>query len=171
MLQAQRIFNAESIDQLLAELNMRPRSITEYGNSSRKTSARSRPSHTPAVARVDKPRTQVHNWPSHPRIKDIAFDASKASHQHPAYGKRFVFTGELTECSREQAQRMVLEAGGKCTSTVSKATDFLVQGTPTWSKLTSKAQRAFALRDAGTGIELIDETSFLELFREVEEAR
>ncbi len=166
MIQAGRMFDAESVEELLGQVNMKPRSITQYGSSTRQGAKRwqARQTPQPPQPRPAPERTYVQNWPSHPRIKDIAFDKSKSNARHPAYGKRFVFTGELTDCTREDAMRLVLEAGGKCTTTVSKVTDYLVQGTPSWKKQTSKTQKAFELRDQGTGIELIDEASFLELF-------
>ena len=179
MIQAGRMFGSESVEELLGELNLKPRSITQYGTSTKKGAARWQPRKTPqqaqpsyasaATAPPARERTYGQNWPSHPRIKDIAFDTAKADARHPAYGKRFVFTGELTDTTREDAMRLVLEAGGKCTGTVSKATDYLVQGTPTWKKQTSKTQKAFELRDQGTGIELLDETGFMELFERGDE--
>lgn len=169
MLQAQQLYGARDVESLLSEFNMRPRSIRDFGHSSRQKRqvlglpARSAISiATPAPA--PRERTQVHNWPSHPRIKDITFDASKAQPKHPAYGKSFVFTGELSDCSREQAQRMVLEAGGKCSANVNRSTHFLVQGIQTWRAVTSKTLKAFEYRDEGSGIELIDEAAFFEMF-------
>ncbi len=169
MIQAGRMFGAESVDELLAGVGVKSRSIEQYGTSTKQGAKRWAPREAPQQPqpRYERERTYVQNWPSHPRIKDIAFDAEKCDARHPAYGKRFVFTGELTDCTREDAMRLVLEAGGKCTNTVSKATDYLVQGTPSWRKQTSKTQKAFELRDQGTGIELIDEANFLELFEAV----
>ncbi len=59
---------------------------------------------------------------------------------------------------------MVLEAGGKCSANVNRSTHFLVQGIQTWRAVTSKTLKAFEYRDEGSGIELIDEAAFFEMF-------
>ena len=162
MLHAQQMLGSASTSDLLGEVGIQPRSVFDYGRSSKK-----RKWHAPAEAHPapprEKRRTQVHNWPSHPRIKDINFDASDAHPGHPAYGKRFVFTGELSEMSREEAMRQVLNNGGKCTSSVTGATNYLVQGIPTFRKVTSKVRKASELQAAGKPIEVIDEARFLEI--------
>ncbi len=43
-------------------------------------------------------------------------------------GKSFVFTGELNVYTRRQAQDLIKEFGGKCVNTISRKTDFLVEG-------------------------------------------
>ena len=172
MLRANDLLQAPSTEELLGELGMRPRPIEEFGSQSRRRkSSWSRPRAVDTRPRAaepqrDKPRTRVENWPTHPRIKDIRFDASNAHPGHPAYGKRFVFTGELEACSREDAMRRVLENGGRCTGSVTGATDFLVQGVPTWRKVTSKVRKARELEESGKRIRLIDEAAFWELMGE-----
>ena len=164
MLHAQQLFGSATVEELLGEVGLRARSIHDYGKGGRHY----KKWHAPARERRgpvqrEKPRTQAHNWPSHPRIKDIQFDASEAHPGHPVYGKRFVFTGELTGMSREEAMRTVLENGGKCTGSVTGATDYLVQGVPTWRKVTSKVRKAEEMRAAGKSIRVIDEAAFLSL--------
>ena len=162
MLRAQRLFGAAHVDELLGEVGLRARSIDDYGASGR--AGRARWSWRPRAApQAPTPRTRVHNWPSHPRVKDIAFDASKARPGHPAHGKRFAFTGELEACSREEAMRSVLEAGGRCTASVTNATDYLVRGVPTWRRVTAKVRRAEALAAAGRPVRIIDEAAFVAL--------
>jgi len=51
-----------------------------------------------------------------------------------------VLTGTLPELTREEATEMVLVAGGKVTSSVSKKTDYVVAGATPGSKL-EKAER------------------------------
>jgi DNA ligase (NAD+) len=63
-------------------------------------------------------------------------------------GKKVVITGTLPSLSRPQATELVENAGGKVTSSVSKATDFVVAGEEAGSKL-DKAKEL--------GIEVIDE--------------
>ena len=163
MLQAAQLFGSCNVEELLSEVNLKVRSIHDYGKSGRNYKKWHTPARKATPVQRDKPRTKVHNWPSHPRIKDITFDATDAHPGHPAYGKRFVFTGELTSCTREEAMRRVLENGGKCTSTVTNATNYLVQGVPTWRKVTSKVRKAEEMRAAGKGIKLIDEEAFLRM--------
>ncbi|MBU1871563.1 MAG: NAD-dependent DNA ligase LigA, partial [Candidatus Omnitrophica bacterium] len=71
-------------------------------------------------------------------------------------GKAFVFTGELKNFSRLEAQRLVRQYGGNATSIVSKNTDFLVAGEKPGSKYT-KAQKL--------GVEIINEVEFRRMIK------
>ncbi len=53
----------------------------------------------------------------------------------PLEGKRFVFTGELEQYTRPEAQRLVGQRGGLTTSTVSDNVDYVVVGHDPGSKL------------------------------------
>ena len=53
----------------------------------------------------------------------------------PFAGKTFVLTGTLPHLTREEATAMILAAGGKVTSAVSKKTDYVVAGDDAGSKL------------------------------------
>jgi DNA ligase (NAD+) len=64
-------------------------------------------------------------------------------------GKQFVLTGTLPTYSREEATRMIEDAGGRVTGSVSKKTDYVVLGTDAGSKL----GRAKSL-----GVKIIGET-------------
>ena len=66
-------------------------------------------------------------------------------------GKTFVFTGALKSFTREEAQRIVEELGGRAASSVSRKTDYVVVG----ENPGSKAQRAREL-----GIPMITEEEF-----------
>ncbi len=71
-------------------------------------------------------------------------------------GKQFVLTGTLPNQSRDEAARMIEEAGGRVTGSVSKKTDFVVVGSDAGSKL----DKARAL-----GVKTIDEAELLKLLR------
>ncbi len=72
----------------------------------------------------------------------------------PLAGRTFVLTGTLPNLTREQASALIMEAGGKVTSAVSKKTDFVVAGESAGSKL-AKAE--------SLGVAVIDEAGLYEL--------
>jgi DNA ligase (NAD+) len=74
-------------------------------------------------------------------------------------GMNFVFTGTLTRLTRNEAKRLVENAGGHATGSVSRKTDFVVAGADAGSKL----DKARAL-----GIEVINETQLLEMLEDEE---
>ncbi len=63
-------------------------------------------------------------------------------------GKTFVLTGTLVHFTRDEAKKMIEDAGGKVTGSVSKKTDYVVAGTDAGSKL-DKAKEL--------GVEVINE--------------
>ena len=72
----------------------------------------------------------------------------------PLAGKSFVLTGTLQDLTREQAQQLILDLGGKVSGSVSKKTDYVVAGAEAGSKL-QKAERL--------GVTILDEPQFREL--------
>jgi DNA ligase (NAD+) len=72
-------------------------------------------------------------------------------------GVTFVFTGTLANRSREQAEALVAEQGGKAGSSVSKKTNYVVVGTEPGSKF-DKAK--------SLGVPILDEASFEKLLNE-----
>jgi len=69
-------------------------------------------------------------------------------------GKTFVLTGTLPTLSRSDASRLIEDAGGRVSSSVSKKTDYLVAGEAAGSKL-KKAEDC--------GVEIIDEEKLKQL--------
>ena len=72
-------------------------------------------------------------------------------------GKTFLFTGTLTQFSREKAEEMVENHGGKNLSSVSKNLNYLVVGEKAGSKL-AKAQKLETIK-------ILTETEFLEMMK------
>jgi DNA ligase (NAD+) len=68
-------------------------------------------------------------------VKPEAKAPRRAASTGPLAGKTFVLTGSLTEMTREDAARLIQEAGGKVTSSVSSKTDAVVAGSDPGSKL------------------------------------
>jgi DNA ligase (NAD+) len=69
-------------------------------------------------------------------------------------GKTFVLTGTLPSFTRDQAKKMIEDAGGKVSGSVSKNTDYVVAGEEAGSKL-DKAKEL--------GVEILDEPGLLQL--------
>jgi DNA ligase (NAD+) len=69
-------------------------------------------------------------------------------------GKTFVFTGALRHVARHQAEEMVLQRGGKASSSVSAKTDYVVAGEDAGSKL-AKASTL--------GVKILSEDEFIKL--------
>ena len=72
-------------------------------------------------------------------------------------GYTFVLTGTLPTYSRDQAKEIIESMGGKCSSSVSKKTSYVLAGEDAGSKLT-KAQQL--------GVSIIDEKQFNKLITE-----
>jgi DNA ligase (NAD+) len=71
-------------------------------------------------------------------------------------GKTFVFTGALEKFSRDEAERLVDERGGRASGSVSKKTDYVVAGPGAGSKL-DKAREL--------GVAVISEDEFLQMLK------
>jgi DNA ligase (NAD+) len=84
----------------------------------------------------------------------LAFKGKKKERGTKLSGKTFVLTGTLSKYTRDEAKKMIEDAGGKVTGSVSKKTDYVVAGADAGSKL-DKAKEL--------GVAVIDEKEMEEL--------
>ena len=84
----------------------------------------------------------------------LQFKGKKKQRGTQLAGKTFVLTGTLPSYSREEAKKMIEDAGGRVSGSVSKKTDYVVAGSDAGSKL-DKAREL--------GVRVIDEKAMLDL--------
>ncbi|MGC1372592.1 MAG: NAD-dependent DNA ligase LigA [Candidatus Sulfotelmatobacter sp.] len=92
------------------------------------------------------------------RLRDagLTLSGKKKERGTKLAGKTFVLTGTLGHFTRDQAKKMIEDAGGKVTGSVSKKTDYVVAGADAGSKL-EKAK--------DLGVNVIDEHEMEKLLR------
>jgi DNA ligase (NAD+) len=88
------------------------------------------------------------------RQAGLQFQGKKKERGTKLAGKTFVLTGTLPTLSRDEAKKMLENAGGKVSSAVSKKTDYVVAGSDAGSKL-DKAKEL--------GVAVVDEDGMLQL--------
>ncbi len=88
------------------------------------------------------------------RKAGLKFQGTKKRRGTKLAGKTFVLTGTLANHSRDQAKKLIEDAGGKVSGSVSKKTDYVVAGSDAGSKL-DKAREL--------GVKVIDEKEMLQL--------
>ncbi|HWR17183.1 MAG TPA: NAD-dependent DNA ligase LigA [Terriglobales bacterium] len=88
------------------------------------------------------------------RKAGLQFKGKKKERGTQLAGKTFVLTGTLPNMSRDEAKKMIEDAGGRVSGSVSKKTDYVVAGTEAGSKL-DKAREL--------GVNVIDEAAMLAL--------
>jgi len=88
----------------------------------------------------------------------LQFEKKKAAPRGslPLAGKQFVITGTLPNYSRDAAQKIIEDAGGRVTGSVSKKTDYLLLGSEPGSKL-DKAK--------SLGVKTIDEAELVKMLK------
>lgn len=113
----------------------------------------------------DKVARSIFDWFQSPANQSLLkkFDragvrlmVSNKKHSDKLDGLTFVITGTLPSLSRDQAKDMIKLNGGKCSSSVSRKTDYVLAGSEPGSKYESAEK---------LGIKIIDEEAFLKLLR------
>jgi DNA ligase (NAD+) len=69
------------------------------------------------------------------RDAGLTFKGKRKERGTKLAGKTFVLTGTLARYSRDQAKKMIEDAGGRVSGSVSKKTDYVVAGADAGSKL------------------------------------
>src|SRR6201982_3804587 len=77
----------------------------------------------------------------------LAFKGKKKERGTKLAGKTFVLTGTLAKYTRDEAKKMIEDAGGKVTGSVSKKTDYVVAGADAGSKLDKAKELAVKIID------------------------
>jgi DNA ligase (NAD+) len=77
----------------------------------------------------------------------LAFRGKKKERGTKLAGKTFVLTGMLAKYTRDEAKKMIEDAGGKVTGSVSKKTDYVVAGADAGSKLDKAKELGVAVID------------------------
>jgi DNA ligase (NAD+) len=92
------------------------------------------------------------------RLQDsgLTFTGKKKERGTKLAGKTFVLTGTLAQFTRDQAKKLIEDAGGRVSGSVSKKTDYVVAGSDAGSKL-DKAREL--------GVSVISEDEMEELLR------
>jgi len=85
----------------------------------------------------------------------LAFKGKKKERGTKLAGKTFVLTGTLAKYSRDEAKKMIEDAGGKVTGSVSKKTDYVVAGADAGSKLDKAKELGVAVIDEQEMISLV----------------
>ena len=92
------------------------------------------------------------------RKAGLKFEGEKKKRGTKLAGKTFVLTGTLPTLSRDQAKKMIEDAGGKVSGSVSKKTDYVVAGSDAGSKLDKARELNVAVIDEDGLQELLTKT-------------
>jgi DNA ligase (NAD+) len=90
------------------------------------------------------------------RQAGLTFKGKKKERGTKLVGKTFVLTGTLLHLTREEAKKLIEDAGGRVSGSVSKKTDYVVAGSDAGSKL----EKAKELK-----VPVIDEAALQTLLR------
>jgi len=77
----------------------------------------------------------------------LMFKGTKKQRGTKLAGKTFVLTGTLSKFTRDEAKKLIEDAGGRVSGSVSKKTDYVVAGTDAGSKLDKAKELGVAVID------------------------
>ena len=102
------------------------------------------------------------------KVSELKPECDEIDVNSPCYGKVFVFTGELSRYGRRQAMQEVVNRGGRCKTSVTRDTDYLVEGSFEGIDVgddgeSTKQQMARKYRHEGYDIHVIPESMFLDM--------
>ena len=114
---------------------------------------------------------ETHNkkkFREHVKVSSMFPECTECDTNNPCYGKVFVFTGELSHYKRRQAMQEVVNRGGSCKSSVTRNTNYLVEGSFEDIVVgddgeSTKQQVARKLQLNGYDIHIIPESVFLDM--------
>ncbi len=111
-------------------------------------------------------KTKSHRHFQKISASDIVCQKEILNSNHPFYGKKIVFTGNLLSMSRKDAMQEVVNLGGIITTAVSSKTNFLIVGQQDKAIVGSdgksnKEEKAESLKMNGHNIEILSEDDFL----------
>jgi DNA polymerase-3 subunit epsilon len=116
--------------------------------------------------RAKKPRARSRTYP---KAVDLPTASADADPGHPLFGEVVCFSGDLDSHTRSAAQGIVASFGATVSSSVTKKTSLVVMGgfdpatLRAGATLSMKVQKAMELAIKGQVIEIITESTFLEL--------
>lgn len=98
-------------------------------------------------------------------IKHLTTDKVEFDESNPCFGKEFVFTGKLERMPRKEAMQLVIDLGGKCGSSITKNTNYLVLGNNDYcgtikNGKSRKQKKAEEYKLKGYDIEILSENVF-----------
>jgi DNA ligase (NAD+) len=89
------------------------------------------------------------------RKAGLTFSGKKRERGTKLAGKTFVLTGTLAKYSRDEAKKLIEDAGGRVSGSVSKKTDYVVAGTDAGSKLDKAKELGVSVIEEGELEELV----------------
>jgi DNA ligase (NAD+) len=100
----------------------------------------------------------IHEFFEEPRNRDLVerlrqagltFSGKKRERGMKLAGKTFVLTGTLAKYSRDEAKKLIEDAGGRVSGSVSKKTDYVVAGSDAGSKLDKAKELGVSVIEEG----------------------
>ena len=113
-------------------------------------------------------RSEKKSFSSGKSIKEYVGDPSKVDEDSYFYQKSVCFTGTCKWASRDKLLQTIADIGGFPQKGVNKSTQILVVGQQDFRRvgedgMSSKQEKAMALKDAGQDIEVMSEEQFLSM--------